>query len=94
MVNGSVARWRPATAGFPKGSILGQVLINTFNKDTDAGIECTHCKLAGDTNLSSAVDLAQGRDAIQRGLEKVEMFDPNENQQSQEQAVAVGLGQT
>jgi len=94
--NGSVSRWRLVRGSFPPGSILGVVLFNTFNKDTDYSIECTHCKFVGDTNLSSTAELkvAQGRAAIQRDLDKVKMCDPNEVQQSQEQAVALGSGQS
>ena len=36
-VSGSVSRWRPGT----QGSVLGLVLLNTFIKDIDSGIECT-----------------------------------------------------
>jgi len=53
----------------PLRSILGLVLFNI--SDIDDGTECTLTKFADGTNLISAVDAAEGRDAIQRDLEKL-----------------------
>ena len=61
------------TSDIPQGSVLGLELFNIIEGNMDSRIKCT-LKFADDTKLSGVDDTLEGRDVIQRNLDRLERW--------------------
>ncbi|PKU47410.1 rna-directed dna polymerase from mobile element jockey-like [Limosa lapponica baueri] len=69
-----MSKWKPAISGVPQGSVLVPMLFSIFVGDMDTGTERTLRKFSNDTRLCGTVDTLDGRDAIQRDLDRLERW--------------------
>ncbi|GAB0202499.1 mitochondrial enolase superfamily member 1 [Grus japonensis] len=69
-----MSKWRSVTSGVPHGLVLGLVLFNIFVGNTGSGIERTISTFADNAKLRGAVNTLEGRDAIQRDLDRLERW--------------------
>jgi len=69
-----MSKWRAVTCGISQRLVQELLLFNVFVGDLNSGVECTPRKFADDTKLSGAVDMKEGRDAIQRDLNRLERW--------------------
>ncbi|PKU49687.1 rna-directed dna polymerase from mobile element jockey-like [Limosa lapponica baueri] len=74
VVNDSMSKWKTVTSGIPQGLVLGLVLFNIFVGHMVSGIECALSKFVNDIKLCGNVDALEGRDAIQRDLDRLERW--------------------
>ncbi|GAB0176534.1 cAMP-dependent protein kinase inhibitor alpha [Grus japonensis] len=65
-----MSKRRTVMSGVPQGSVLGHIFVS----DMDSGIECTLSKFADNIKLCGVVNTLEGRDAIQRDLDRLERW--------------------
>ena len=72
--SGRRSSWRLVTGGAPQGSILGPVLVNTFNNALDAGQRAAFSQFADDTKLGGVAEMPEGHAATQKDLDRLEKW--------------------
>ena len=94
--SGSMSKWRLVMSGVPQGLMLGLVLFYSFVGNMDSGIKCTLNKSEDDNKPSRALDMLEGRDVIQRDLDRLEVnpCQTHEVPQGQVKSPEPGLGQS
>lgn len=70
----STSKSRAERSGISQELLSGLTLFNIFDRDTDSGIECTSRKFANYAKLCSATSMLEGRDTIQRDLDRLETW--------------------
>ena len=66
--------WRLVLSGVPQRSVLRLILSNIFISDINSGFECTLSKFVDDPKLWGVANTPEGRDAIQRHLDRLEQW--------------------
>lgn len=74
VVNGSTSKWRSVRSGVPQVSGFGLVLFSIFAGDRESGMKSVLSKFADDSKLRGVVKTMEGRDAIQRHLDRLERW--------------------
>ena len=64
--------WKSVSSGVPQSSVLGPILFNILISDIKSRLENTVSKFADDIKLWGTVEIAEGWNAIQRVLVKLE----------------------
>ncbi|PKU45564.1 hypothetical protein llap_4138 [Limosa lapponica baueri] len=61
-------------SGIPQALVLGPALFNIFFGNMDSGIECTLSKIANDTKWCGGLSMLEGRDVIQKDLNRLDRW--------------------